>query len=386
MKIFYWSPFISKVATVSSVIRSAESIIKYCDTKKKIDVSIIDAIGEWDNYRNSISNKINIIKLNDKNYFNFLPRGGFLKSRFSYLFIFFINFFKLKNVLQEKKPDFLIVHLITSLPIFLSLFLKKKTKIILRLSGLPKLNSIRYLFWKLFSKKIHCITCPTIATYNNLIKKNIFDKDKIHVLHDPAILLNDYSNKKFENIENQKEKSNKVILAIGRLTHQKNFPFLITAFKKINEKYPEYILQILGDGEQKSELVKLINKLNLEGKVTLMGFQKNVYKYLINSDCFVLSSLWEDPGFVLLEAGLSNTIVISSNCTNGPEEILENGKNGFLFQNNNLQDFLSKFEEFKKADNKQLESKKKNLKKYIKKFTLYSHFNSLNKIIKFEIA
>ena len=386
MKIFYWSPFISKVATVSSVIRSAESIIKYCDTKKKIDVSIIDAIGEWDNYRNSISNKINIIKLNDKNYFNFLPRGGFLKSRFSYLFIFFINFFKLKNVLQEKKPDFLIVHLITSLPIFLSLFLKNETKIILRLSGLPKLNSIRYLFWKLFSKKIHCITCPTIATYNNLIKKNIFDKDKIHVLHDPAILLNDYSNKKFENIENQKEKSNKVILAIGRLTHQKNFPFLITAFKKINEKYPEYILQILGDGEQKSELIELINKLNLEGKVTLLGFQKNVYKYLINSDCFVLSSLWEDPGFVLLEAGLSNTIVISSNCNNGPEEILENGKNGFLFQNNNLQDFLSKFEEFKKADNKQLESKKKNLKKYIKKFTLYSHFNSLNKIIKFEIA
>ena len=385
MKIFYWSPFISKVATVSSVIRSAESIIKYCDDNEKINVSIIDAIGEWNGYRNNINNKINIIKLNNKNYFNSLPRGGFLKSRFSYLFIFFINFFKLKNILQEKKPDFLIVHLITSLPIFLSLFLKKETKIILRLSGLPKLNVIRYLFWKLFSKKIHCITCPTIATYNNLIKKNIFNKDKIHVLHDPAILLKDYSNKKFENIETQNEKSNKVILAIGRLTHQKNFSFLITAFKKINEKYPEYVLQILGDGEQKSELTRLINKLNLQGKVNLLGFQKNVYKYLINSDCFVLSSLWEDPGFVLLEAGLSNTIVISSDCNNGPQEILENGKNGFLFQNNNLQDFLSKFEEFKKADNKQLESKKKNLKKYIKKFTLYSHFNSLNKIIKFEI-
>ena len=83
MKIFYWSPFISKVATVSSVIRSAESIIKYCDAKKKINVSIIDSIGEWDNYRDNISNKINIIKLNDKNYFNSLPRGGFLKSRFS---------------------------------------------------------------------------------------------------------------------------------------------------------------------------------------------------------------------------------------------------------------------------------------------------------------
>ena len=174
----------------------------------------------------------------------------------------------------------------------------------------------------------------------------------------------------------------KIILAIGRLTHQKNFSFLIKAFKKINEKYPEYILQILGDGEQKLELIELINKLNLQEKVNLLGFQKNVYKYLINSDCFVLSSLWEDPGFVLLEAGLSNTIVISSNCNNGPEEILKNGDRGFLFQNNNLDDFLNKFDEFKKAENKQLFNKKKNLKRYIKKFTIYSHFNTLSKIIK----
>ena len=266
MKIFYWSPFISKVATVSSVIRSAESIVKYCDSKDTIDVSIIDAIGEWDAYKKNINDQINIIKLNNKNYFNFLPRGGFFKSRFSYIFIFFINFFKLKNVLQEKKPDFLIVHLITSLPIFLSLFKKKETKIILRLSGLPRLNIMRYIFWKLFSKKIHCITCPTIGTYNNLVKKNIFDKNKVHILRDPAILLNEYAKKKFENIENQKDNKKKIILAIGRLTHQKNFSFLIKAFKKINEKYPEYILQILGDGEQKLELIELINKLNLKKK------------------------------------------------------------------------------------------------------------------------
>ena len=102
----------------------------------------------------------------------------------------------MRNILQEEKPDFLIVHLITSLPIFLSLFKKKETKIILRLSGLPKLNIVRYIFWKLFSKKIYCITCPTIDTYNNLIKKKIFSKNKIYVLHDPAILLKEYSKKK----------------------------------------------------------------------------------------------------------------------------------------------------------------------------------------------
>ena len=43
-----------------------------------------------------------------------------------------------------------------------------------------------------------------------------------------------------------------------------------------------------------------------------------------NCKCFLLTSLWEDPGFVLVEAGIANATVISSNCPNGPEEILEN--------------------------------------------------------------
>ena len=148
------------------------------------------------------------------------------------------------------------------------------------------------------------------------------------------------------------------------------------------EKYPDYILQILGDGEKKNELINLINKLNLQNKVYLLGHQKNVYRYLMKAECFVLSSLWEDPGFVLLEAGLSNTTVISSNCKNGPIEILDNGNNGFLFQNNNMNDFLIKFDEFIKSDANTLKYKKIKLKKNIKQFTLFSHFNSLNKIIK----
>ena len=127
--------------------------------------------------------------------------------------------------------------------------------------------------------------------------------------------------------------------------------------------------------------LKLIRTLGIENKVHLVGFQENVYQYLIKADCFVLSSLWEDPGFVLLEAGLSNTTVISSNCKNGPEEILNNENNGYLFKNNDLKDLLRKFDEFKSEDKNKLFKKKLNLKKEIKKFTFYSHFKSLNNII-----
>ena len=384
MKIFYWSPFISKVATVLSVVKSAESILKYSKKKEEINVALIDAIGEWKNYENKINPKIEIIKLNEINFLKYLPKGGFIKSRISYLFIFIFNFFKLRNLLNKKKPEYLIVHLMTSLPIFLSIMLKNKTNIILRISGHPKLNIIRYLFWKLFSKKIYKVTCPTVATYKYLLQKNIFDKNKLSVLRDPAIILNEYSKKKFDRIEQSQFYKKKFIIGIGRLTKQKNFAFLILAFEKILKKYPDYILLILGDGEQKMKLIELINRLKIQDKVFLLGFQNNVYKYLFKADCFILSSLWEDPGFVLLEAGLSNTCVISSNCMNGPQEILSNGKNGFLFENNNLNDLLRKFDEFKKEKVSDLNKKKLNLKKEIKKFTLYSHFNSLRKIIDLE--
>jgi glycosyltransferase involved in cell wall biosynthesis len=381
MKIFYWSPFISKVATVLSVVKSAESILKYSKKKEKINVALIDAIGEWKNYENKINPKIEIIKLNEINLLKYLPKGGFIKSRISYLFIFIFNFFKLRNLLNKKKPEYLIVHLMTSLPIFLSIMLKNKTNIILRLSGLPKLNIIRYLFWKLFSKKIYKVTCPTVATYKYLLQKNIFDKNKLSVLRDPAIILNEYSKKKFDRIEQSQFYKKKFIIGIGRLTKQKNFALLILAFEKILKIYPDYILLILGDGEQKMKLIELINRLKIQDKVFLLGFQNNVYKYLLKADCFILSSLWEDPGFVLLEAGLSNTCVISSNCMNGPQEILSSGKNGFLFENNNLNDLLRKFDEFKKQDVSELNTKKKYLKKEIKKFTQFAHFNSLKKII-----
>ena len=381
MKIFYWSPFISKVATVSSVIRSAESILKYSKKKNNINVAIIDAIGEWKNYRKIINPKIEIINLSKKNISESLPKVGFFKSRLSYALIFALTFFKLLNLINKEKPDYIIAHLLTSLPIFLTLIIKNKTKVIIRISGLPKLNLVRYIFWKLFSKKIYRVTCPTTLTYEYLKKINIFDQNKLFVLRDPVIQLHEFLKKKNEKIEDLKIEKNNLIISIGRLTRQKNFILLIRAFKKILLKYPNYHLLLLGEGEQKKLLTEETKKLKIQERISFLGYQKNVYKYLLNSDCFILTSLWEDPGFVILEAALSNTLIISSNCPNGPNEILSNGQNGFLFQNNNLSDLLNKFDEFKNSTEDELNKKKLFAKKQIKIFTQFAHFKSLRNII-----
>ena len=146
-------------------------------------------------------------------------------------------------------------------------------------------------------------------------------------------------------------------------------------------KYPNYQLILLGEGEQRKLLTEEIIKLELKNKIFLMGYKDNVYKYLLNSDCFILTSLWEDPGFVILEAALSNIFIISSDCPNGPNEILSNGQNGFLFQNNNLSELLNKFDEFKNLTEEELNKKKIFAKNQIKMFTQFAHFQSLKNII-----
>ena len=378
MKIFYWSPFFSNIATISAVLNSAKSLVKY-QKRKDFDVSIINAIGEWNNYKTLSNSKINFKNLTKKNLVKFLPKGGFLKSRLSYLFIFFFNFFKLRKLINDEKPDYLLIHLITSLPIFLSPFFNSKTKIILRLSGLPKLNFARLLLWNFYSKKIHKITCPTQSTYEKILKSKIFEKDKVFLLRDPIINIRNILNKKNEKIE-EKINNEKYILGIGRLTKQKNFELLLNFFIELIKSYPDYKLLILGDGENKEKLNKIINENRLNSQVFLLGHQSNVFKYLKYTECFILSSLWEDPGFVLAEAGASNTNIISSNCPNGPKEIIQN--EDFLFTNGSSKNLLEKFLTFKKKNKDDLYKQKVSVKKRIKLFTSFQHYKKLNYILK----
>ena len=89
---------------------------------------------------------------------------------------------------------------------------------------------------------------------------------------------------------------------------------------------------IIGEGEDKKKLQKYINLKNLKEKIFLLDFKNNVFNYMKNAECFILSSLWEDPGWVLIEAASVNTTIISSNCPNGPVEFLSNGEGGYLFE------------------------------------------------------
>ena len=202
----------------------------------------------------------------------------------------------------------------------------------------------------------------------------------MRILKDPVIDIKKFILQSKEKIEN-KFLEKKIILGIGRLTRQKNFDLLINFFLKIEKDYPDYILIILGEGENKKKFEKRIEDHKLQEKIYILGYQSNVFKYLKNSKYFILSSLWEDPGFVLIEAALSNSTIISSDCPNGPEEIIVN-KN-FLFRNNNLEDLYNQFEKIEKNTNElTVFNQKISVKKRIKEFTKFWHYKTLNELLK----
>jgi glycosyltransferase involved in cell wall biosynthesis len=376
MKIFYWSPHTSHVATIRAVLNSAISLNKY--RSNEYDVSIINANGEWDNFK---SEKVHYINLFNRIYFNTFPKNGFIKSRISYLYIFIRYFFSLKKLIKDEKPDYLIIHLITSLPLILLILFNFKTRFILRVSGLPKLNFVRKWLWKIASKKLYLITTPTQATLDYLKNINLIDKKKIVLLTDPVFRIREIVNLKKEKLNELFQSDKKYILSIGRLTYQKNFNLLIESFYEIKKIYNDYKLIIIGDGEERDKLEFLISKLNLKNEIFLIGFKKNIFPYLKIADCLISSSRWEDPGFTLIEAGILNKIIISTNCLSGPRELL-NENNGYLFDNENKESLIDQFVNYKKNSYENNQIKKIVTKNKFKLYSMYSHFLQIQKLLK----
>ncbi|MDC0516166.1 glycosyltransferase [Candidatus Pelagibacter sp.] len=380
-KIFYWGPFLTPIATPKAIVNSAKALQNY---GKSYECSIINFFGEFNKFQKDLENKnINLINFFNNKLINFLPKHGKLQSRLSFILIFVLSFFPLKKIIDKQKPDFLIIHLITSLPLFLLIIFKFETRFILRISGLPKLGILRKLLWKKAFSKIYMVTCPTISTANYIKSLGIVDKGKIKTLYDPIIEINKISLQKQQQLDLPFEKA-KYFIAVGRLTRQKNFLMLCKAVKKLILNFPDFILVIAGDGEDKNKILSYIEKNSLEKNIFLIGYIKNIFPYINASQGFILSSLWEDPGFVLIEAGACKIPVFSSDCLEGPKEIIKDNVNGILFKSNDLNDFVKNFYRFNIIINNKDLKKKLILNNLIlsRKFSLFSHYLRLDKILK----
>lgn len=123
----------------------------------------------------------------------------------------------------------------------------------------------------------------------------------------------------------------KVIVAVGRLEPQKNYPLLLLAFSSFHTKFPEYTLHLFGEGYMRNELQDEVRKLGISESVIFEGFVQDVHARIRNAAMYVLSSDYEGISNALLEAMALGLPVISTDCPIGGSRLcIRNEVNGLL--------------------------------------------------------
>jgi len=158
----------------------------------------------------------------------------------------------------------------------------------------------------------------------NKIKKSLNKKIEVVAIPNPII--------KLENKICKINRNNK-ILYVGRLSDEKGIFELVEGFEIFNKDFPNFKLDIVGDGHQRKNLSKFINSKHLNKQIKIIQWTNNINKYYKSSKILVLPSFFEGFGNVLIEA-LNFNLPCVSTKNDGPKEILVNGKYGLLMKDN----------------------------------------------------
>ena len=277
------------------------------DPKYEINIITFDKKKQKLFYK--LKSKIKIFRLGDKEFFS----NKILKN---------INRLVLMIIWQIKhKPDLCFGFMHSN---FVNLGLASlitKTKVIACEHIVPQHYTERRLEY--FLIKITAPIFEKITVVSNQAKK-LFSKklqNKMIVLDNTVEIS---IQKKFKKLKN-----NKIILSIGRLEEQKNYLTLIHAFNLFEKKNKGWKLKIIGEGSQKFKIIQAIKYFNLQKKVSILNFTKNLYSHYKNSSLYACTSIYESFGLTVAEAISLNLPVIGFNSCPGINKLI-NSNNGVL--------------------------------------------------------
>ena len=191
-------------------------------------------------------------------------------------------------------------------------------------------TKIKYLWFIRFFLKyfIKMFVAISIKTKEVIQRQLNIPSNKI------SLILNGINLQKFNNLKRIEKEEVKNIIAIGRLSPQKDYPNLLMAYKKLASLLKDkciYIpqLNIVGDGKLKGNLLKMSNKLNIEDKVNFLGIRNDIPQLLKNNDLYIMASRWEGFSISLIEAIASGIPVIATKVGSN-DEIIDDKKSGLL--------------------------------------------------------
>ena len=252
----------------------------------------------------------------------------------------FLKAGKLRKTVNELNPDF-IVYVDSFLYLFFRSFIPKKYKqIVWEHFNYTTTFGTRFRTWARKYAAATADACVLLSEADAAMwRKNCRCRAEIKVIPNPVredVLARER--------EDSLLKRKKQVLFVGRLVRQKQVPELIKIWSLIEKNHPQWELVIVGDGAERPLIEKKIEELHLR-QVKLIGKTTDVFLYYRESQILVLSSAFEGLPLVLIEGLFFDLPEVSFDCPCGPEEIIEDGKNGFIIKDFNKIRFAEKLSE-----------------------------------------
>ena len=233
------------------------------------------------------------------------------------------NIKQIYNILKKEKPD--IVHSHLTLSNYAPLFIAWICKVRVRISHSHLVYERKNIIQKLHAflsnlSATHYMACGEAAA-KYLFGKKRGKKSKVYILNNAVDIS------KFQYLEKTRSEIRKelgieekfVVGHIGRFHEQKNHEFLITAFKEVIKQNDNAVLLLIGNGKLKEKIKNQIERENIQDNVIILSGKNNIYDYYQAMDLFVLPSLYEGLGMVLIEAQISGLPCLASSTI--PNEV-----------------------------------------------------------------
>jgi glycosyltransferase involved in cell wall biosynthesis len=254
--------------------------------------------------------------------------------------------FRLVNIFRQKKINIVIANTGKDLRLsgLASKFLKN-VKVIAR-QGIdsPLKNNLVYKY--VYNHLASAIVANSESTKNTMLKNaSWLDHNRIKVIYN-GITPQTFDKSKTADLRKVLgfSENDFIVGFIGRLSVQKGLIFALEGFKLLAEKFDNAHLLICGEGELRNDADNFIIKNNLQNKIHLLGFRKDIPDLMRTIDVLLTPSLWEGFGIVLIEAMASGKPVVASMISSIPE-IIEDGVSGILIppeNSNSIYDALSR--------------------------------------------
>ncbi|WP_341357133.1 glycosyltransferase [Rossellomorea sp. y25] len=314
--------FLVSSAATGGGIQKSLSLISKALNNEKFSVTII-SLFDYEEIKYDFGPKTTFLK-------------GSLKGNVDLKKVFFKTYFQCKRLLSSAHFDTLVIEGLGLVPFIPTKFLKDKSlKVVVRdHTGMS--NYSRYgLSWlglkqtMKYSDRFVVLTEENEREYAEIFNG---EKNKIKTIPnalDPNIINSPYNN------------NSKKILYVGRLSYEKGADLLVESFGKaldlINDD--EWQLDIYGSGPEMDNIQKQISQQNLNTRINLKGYNRNIYSTYKEYSFLVVPSRFESFGLIMLEALKVGIPVIAFDCNYGPRSIIRDKENGLLVPQNDINEF-----------------------------------------------